>query len=157
MVVVIGVVLAVVGGLVYLGSTLAPLAGRTPLPDLIVGQCFNGGRAPNGTGTHIVLGVDVVDCSELHESELMATFEYPGASSGVAYPGEANVGDHAEQECILRFADYIGLSFTASSLEMSFLYPLSQNWTVGDYSIQCVVHPPVGQESSTGSYRGSKR
>lgn len=156
-VVLIVIVLAVVGVLAYIGSTLAPLVGRTPLPDLTVGQCFNGGRAPSGTGTHIVFGVDVVECNEPHESELMATFDYPESGTGLAYPGDETVSDYAEGECAERFAEYVGLSFSSSFLEMSFLYPLRQNWTAGDYSIQCVVHPPVGQQSSTGSYRGSRR
>lgn len=138
---------------VWLGSSLGPLLGRTQLPDLTVGQCFNGGRAPIGTETQVVFGVDVVDCDEPHESELMATFDYPGSGSGLAYP----VSRYAEDECIRRFADYIGISFTSSFLEMTFLQPQGPSWAFGDYSIQCVVHPPVGQESSTGSYRDSRR
>ena len=33
---------------------------------------------------------------------------------------------------------------TAQLLNMTFVYPLQSNWSLGDYSIQCIVHPPAG-------------
>lgn len=150
-------VVAALGALAFLGSMLGPLLSRTELQDLTVGQCFNGGRPPTASSVPITFGVDVIDCAEPHDSELIATFDYPGSGSGVAYPGEGTIGDYGDEECIRRFYGYIGLGFTSSFLEMSSWYPRERNWALGDYSIQCVVHPPVGQDTSTGSYRGSRR
>lgn len=155
--IVIVVVLVVVGLLAFLASALAPLVARTPLQDLSVGQCFNGGRAPTETGSGLLFGVEVVPCAEPHTSELAATFDYPGASPGVAYPGLESARAYAEEECITEFENYVGLGFAESVLEMTFVYPLEANWALGDYSIQCVLHPPAGQDQSSDSFRNARR
>ena len=150
------VVLLLIGIVAFMGSGLGNLIGRTALQDLVVGQCFYGGRAASPTGTSVVFGVEVVPCTEPHEGELAATFAYPGASSSVTYPGDA-VSTYAEEECVTEFETYVGTNFNSSTLEMTFVYPLQTNWSLGDYSIQCIVHPPPGQEQTSESYRGSRR
>lgn len=56
-----------------------------------------------------------------------------------------------------RFAEYVGLSFNESDFGMTYVYPLEANWRLGDYSIQCVVHPPDGQEQASESFRNARR
>jgi hypothetical protein len=141
--------------LVYLGSQAAPLLDRTEFADLYVGQCFNGGRVQ--ASAEIVFGASVVDCAAPHESELAASFLYPGAVAGTPYPGEAVVTDYAQGECSRRFGEFVGTPYESSELGMTYLYPLRVNWTAGDYSIQCVVHAPDGEATSTGSFRDSRR
>jgi len=151
------IVVLVVGLIAFLGSGLAPLLSRTAFQDLTVGQCFNGGRAPVESGGGLVFGVDVVPCTEPHTSELAATFGYPGSGPSVPYPGLGTVDTYAEEECVKRFAEYVGLSFSASVFGMTYVYPLEANWTLGDYSIQCVLHPPDGQDKSSESFRDARR
>ena len=141
--VVVIVVLLLIGIVAFMGSGLGDLIGRTALQDLAVGQCFNGGRAASPTGASVVFGVEVVPCTEPHEGELAATFGYPGASTSVSYPGTDSVGTYAQDECITEFETYVGTDFNSSALEMTFVYPLESNWSLGDYSIQCIVHPPA--------------
>jgi hypothetical protein len=150
------VIVAVIGGLAYLGSQLAPPIGRSNLPDLAVGQCFNGARVPTGT-TIVVNRVEVVDCTAPHTSELIANFDYPGASSAVQYPGEPSIDAYTQQECVDRFADYIGLSINESIFVMTYFYPTEANWVGEDYSIQCIVQPPAGQRTAVESYRNAAR
>lgn len=156
-VVVVIVVVLVIGLIAFIGSGLGPLLSRTALQDLTVGQCFNGARAPAESGSGIVLGVDVVACTEPHESELAATLAYPGSGPSISYPGLETLASYAEGECIQRFAEYVGLSFSASALGMTYIYPLEANWELGDYSIQCVIHPPDGQDQTSESFRNARR
>ena len=109
------------------------------------------------TATRILLAVEVVPCTEPHKSEFAATFMYPGASATVSYPGLDTVGTFAEEECFTEFEHYVGIDFDSSTLEMTLLYPLQSSWALGDYTVQCVVNPPLGQVRVSESYRGSRR
>ena len=44
-----------------------------------------------------------------------------------------------------------------SAFEMTYVYPLSTGWLMGDREMQCVAHPPFGQLTMTGSVRGARR
>jgi len=154
-VVVVVILVLVVGLIAFIGSGLGPLLSRTALQDLTVGQCFNGARAAAESSAEIVLGVDVVPCTEPHGSELAATFDYPGGGPLISYPGLETVSSHAEAECIKQFADYVGLTFDASVFGMTYVYPLEANWALDDFSIQCVVHPPDGQDRISESLRNA--
>ncbi len=134
------VVLLLIGLVVFMGSPPGNQADRTPLRDLPVGQCFNGERAD----TSVVFEVEIVACTEPHQGELAGTFEYPGSSSTVAYPGRQVMGAYAQEECVSEFARYVGIEHHRSTLGLTFVYPLEPDWTLGEYSIQCVVHPPAG-------------
>jgi hypothetical protein len=157
--VIIAVVIAigVIGVLAYFGSQLGGFVGGTALQDLAVGQCFNGARAQPGTSSAVVFGVEVIDCTSPHTSELAATLNYPGGAAGVTYPGVESVRVLAQQECRDGFADYVGVSFDESILDMTFVYPLEANWKSGDYSIQCVIHPQAGRETASESFRNASR
>ena len=150
--------LGVLGALAYLGSGfgLENFFGGTALQEVRVGQCFNGARAAGPTSS-VIYSVEIVECSEPHTSELMASFDYPGAGPTVAFPGPSSVQTYSSQECLDSFVDYVGLDFNASALDMTYVYPLQDNWEEGDYSIQCIVHPPAGQETTNQSYRGARR
>lgn len=112
-------------------------------------------RAPVGT-SEMIFNVDLVDCAQPHESELIASFEYTGDSTGT-YPGDSELAGYAEDECLERFTAYVGVTYYASSLELTYLHPTSASWVFGDRSMQCVVHPPVGQDRMTGTVRDSRR
>ena len=141
--------------LALLGASLRPFFG-TPVLDLEVGQCFNGGTRPGATAESYVYAVDVVDCSMPHENEMIAAFDYP-AAAGVPFPGINEVGSYGERECLVRFAAYVGLPYESSTLFLTPLYPVQQGWQLGDRSIQCLVLPPIGEETLTGSVRNARR
>ena len=150
------VAFGVIGVFAYFGTQLGLVSG-TALQDVTVGQCFNGARAQPGTSSAVVFGVEVVECTAPHTSELAARLNYPGGATGVAYPGVESVRVYAQQECRDGFADYVGVSFEESILDMTFIYPIESNWRSGDYSIQCVIHPQEGQETASESFRNSGR
>jgi hypothetical protein len=141
---------AVVGGL---GAFMETASG----PALAEGQCINGGRPQAPAGATPLLGdVDVIDCALPHDSEVIAAFAYPSAA-GASYPGDRILSSYAEAECYVHFERYVGISFQRSRYEMTFVTPLEFNWTIGDKSMQCLVHPPGDDELATGTVRGSRR
>ena len=146
-----------IGAFITLGQGLGTFMEGSTLETLTVGQCFNGGRPePSTEGTPLVGAVDMVDCDMPHESELVGTFVYPAAPAA-EYPGTDIVGSYAEAECYLHFERYVGVPFARSRYELTYVTPLEFNWLMSDRSVQCVVHPPAGQEDMTGSVRGSSR
>ncbi|HYI21636.1 MAG TPA: septum formation family protein, partial [Candidatus Limnocylindrales bacterium] len=161
--VVVGIVIAIVvsvliiGVVGMLGSSLGTFMEGSSLNDIAVGQCFNGGRAADSGETTIVNSVALVDCDEPHESELIASFAYAGPDSGGTYPSEADLTAYSESECSARFGQYVGVTFNESRFEMTYVFPLSTGWLIGDREMQCVVHPPLGQLTMTGSVRGARR
>ncbi len=160
---VIGIVVAIVVSLVIivalamLGSSLGTFMEGSSLNDIAVGQCFNGGRASDSGETTLVSTVTVVDCAEAHESELIANFEYAGPETGGSYPNVADLTAYSESECSARFGQYVGVTFNESAFEMTYVYPLSTGWLIGDRGMQCVAHPPIGQSTMTGTVRGARR
>ncbi len=149
-------VVAVIFAIITLGSSIGALTG-SQLQTVAVGQCFNGGRAVDSESTTILRSVEVVDCAQSHESEMAASFEYPGVPVDGDYPGEDRMSSYSESECTLRFAGYVGVPFSESIYGMTYAYPLEVNWLLGDRSIQCIAHPPDGQSTMTGSVRNSRR
>lgn len=164
-IVVVSVIVAVVVILGIIGflfasafGSLGPLINQAELSQLSVGECFNGARAGPGPTVTFVFGVDVVDCSAPHTSELIASFDYPDAGTGsTTYPGDERMRTYSQDACSERFASYVGVSFAESTLEMTYAYPTEFVWLAEERSIQCVVHPPDGQATMTGSVRGSRR
>ncbi len=152
-----GLVVGVIVAAMLLMSSLGALGGGSNVSTVAVGQCFNGGRALDSSSTTILRNVEVVDCATPHESEMAASFEYPGASAAAEYPGEERMASEAQSECTGRFASYVGLSFSESIYGLTYAYPLEMNWLLGDRSIQCIAHPPDGQQTMTGSVRNSAR
>jgi hypothetical protein len=150
------IAIAVIAALAYFGSQLGGLVGRTGLQDVSVGQCFNGARPQPGSSADVFFSVEIVECTVPHTSELAASLNYPGGASGIAYPGAESLLTFAEVECPDGFADYVGVSFQESILDMTVIYPLESNWALGDYSIQCVIHPEKGQETASQSFRNSR-
>lgn len=165
----IGVLLAVlavalIALVVVLGSSLGRLGAigqRTPIDQLAVGQCFDGIRAADFDGGEqispgMIFGVEVVDCAEEHEGELIARLPWPGGA-GAPYPGDEQVQSVALRSCSDAFASYVGISYDSSRYEMTYTYPQQRSWSDGARNVECIVHPPLGTEQHAGSVRGTER
>jgi hypothetical protein len=142
------------------GTLFASLADTdaTGVQHLSVGQCLNGARpdpAP-AAAIPIIHDADVVDCATPHDSELVASFDYP-VSRAAAYPGFDVVSSYAQAECGVRFSSYVGVRPEDTSYGLTFIPPMEFNWDVGDRAVQCLVHPPDGHAHMTGSVRNSRR
>lgn len=112
-----------------------------------VGQCVTF-DVPTTTEETEVGNLPVVSCGEEHEGEVFFVKEIEGDD----YP--ATVGDDAAGVCLEEFEGYVGKVYEESTLDVTYLYPSSQTWTIGDRDIVCLVVPfesPLPLESVKGS------
>jgi hypothetical protein len=121
--------------------------------DVAEGDCLN---LPDGTETTEVFTVRTVTCEEPHDIEVYALVTHP-AGSEEPYPGDDDVAQFADDECLGRFADFVGVAYEDSALDVFYLYPQEESWTkLDDREVACGV-VSVDGSPLTGSMRGSGR
>lgn len=105
--------------------------------DLDVGDCFDTSE------TAEVETVEVVPCTSPHGNEVFALFDLEGDE----FPGDQVAAELAEEGCIERFEDYVGVEYSASELEVSYLYPLEEGWEqIGDREVVCIASRVDGRD-----------
>lgn len=105
--------------------------------DLDVGDCFDTSE------TAEVETVEVVPCTRPHGNEVFALFDLEGDE----FPGDQVAAELAEEGCIERFEDYVGVEYSASELEVSYLYPLEEGWEqIGDREVVCIASRVDGRD-----------
>ncbi|MHB8892070.1 MAG: septum formation family protein [Candidatus Limnocylindrales bacterium] len=122
----------------------------TPLPKLAVGACMN------GLNEGVVVTTSTtrqVDCGTPHDNEVVGVVDLDDSGS---FPGDAAILTTAQGECARLFADYVGIAFDASVLEMLQLVPTELTWAKGDRQIACIVLTVDGSRL-TGSVKGAGR
>jgi Septum formation len=112
-------------------------AGDVSAFDLHEGDRFDLPK-PNGE----VSDVSGVPCTDPHDAEVFSAFDIEGDE----FPGQQTVIQDAERGCRARFADFIGVTYQKSVLEMQYLYPTEQSWnTADDREVICSVVEPTGK------------
>ena len=142
-----GIVLASVwGALMVIGVIFAE--DEKDVFSLTVGDCFD--DPPTGSELQTV---ETVECSGPHDAEVYAEFD--SAEDG-AYPGDGDMQAEAEQGCIERFEDFVGIAPETSELGIVYLHPTEDSWDgIDDRQITCVVTDPSG--SNSGTLEGAAR
>ena len=131
------------------GFIAAQLDGSEPIDQLAVGDCFEAGDATE------VYSVPVVDCGELHSSELYATVEITAFDS--AYPGEDGLFDWVNARCEEQFSAYVGEPYEDSRYWIEVFYPTEDGWDESDRTGLCtvvLVDENLDIRPSLGSARG---
>ena len=117
---------------------------------LDVGDCFND---PDFTA----LGVEevkTIPCSESHDNEVYAVFDYP-ASNG-SYPGVSAIESYSAEYCLGAFAGYVGIPYENSRLDITYFYPTSEGWIeANDREIACYLFD-LNFEKLTRSMKDSR-
>lgn len=117
---------------------------------LKVGDCVN----DYGDEKEIT-SVPIVDCAELHDSEIYAST----IITDDQYPGASEVQTQADDACYAAFEGFVGLAYDQSTLYYSYLYPTQESWDGGDREILCTIkkYDEDTQEivPVTGSLKGS--
>ena len=99
-----------------------------------------------------VESVAAVPCTEAHDAEVYAVFDLAFDE----FPGDEEIGAAAEAGCIERFAEFAGIDYASSALEVVYLNPTQESWdTEDDRSAVCSVSDPAAP--TTGSLRGAAR
>ncbi|MER1994994.1 MAG: septum formation family protein [Arthrobacter sp.] len=98
-----------------------------------------------------IADVDVLPCTEPHDSEVYAAMDIDADS----YPGEEAVDGMAQEFCLAEFQPYVGTDYAVSALDVGYLTPTAMSWTLGnDREILCTVYRVDGEKLST-SVKGS--
>jgi Septum formation len=130
-------------------TTASPTASGTSVNAFRVeiGDCL-----VDTVGTEELEDVDAVHtvpCDQEHGSEVYATFDLEDASE---YPGDKTVDDLAFAGCEERFAEFVGIDYVDSRLELYTFQPSESSWTaLDDREVVCLVYDPTG--IMTGSAR----
>jgi hypothetical protein len=114
---------------------------------LEVGTCFD------DTDETEVSSVPEVDCSEPHDNEVFAVFDYTASDT---FPGSSAMNDAAQELCIAEFEAYVGLSYQESALDVFPITPTEGSWDSGDREIICALYN-LDFSKLTDSMQGAAR
>ncbi len=124
--------------------------GNVDIFQIQVGDCFDDDSTHYTDETVELSGVGGIPCSQPHDNEVYAQTEMSVAN----YPGEAGIAKIAENYCFEQFGTYVGKSYDASILEITYIYPTLQSWSqLDDREISCAVFD-MNLEKLVGSVRG---
>lgn len=129
--------LAITAGL----ALVLTACGSGEVFSLDVGDCFDD---PDGED-RTVGSVPDIDCDQLHDNEVFATFELVGAT----WPGTDQVAEDAEDGCLERFEGFVGTTYLESELSASAFWPSEDSWEAGDREVICFVYDPDGPVTAT--------
>ncbi len=125
-----------------------PITGGVSITSLAVGDCVRDMAPSDGFAPEFV---DVVGCARLHTDEGYATFTL---RDGI-YPGDHEVETLAGRGCDKRFAAYVGSSPARTALDVNFVTPTKEAWSLDhDQGVLCTVgtlgHPTKGSVRHSG-------
>lgn len=107
--------------------------GQLSVFDLQIGDCIVFDDVPDAT----VDEVTVTPCDEPHQSEVYAIVEVDDLD---AYPGERELSNRAELECLAPFDDYVGIELAESTLFFTYLVPTVRSWQEDqDREVLCLI------------------
>ncbi len=142
-----------------------------------IGDCFDRRRLDGEGGDTITL---LLDCSLPHTYQVFATFEFDDSrlppqaqteSSGTnlgegatalvpsgppAWPGDDALADAARLYCPPLFAEWVGVPYPISDLEISWILPDQVSWDDGNRLIGCTLWDPINERMS-GDSRNAAR
>lgn len=95
-----------------------------------VGDCFN---EPD---EDLVVSVEGVPCSDVHDAEVFAEHDVSGP---VDWPGYDHFEEAAWMGCFDRFAPYVANTYADSTLDIAILTPTERSWGQGDRTVTCYL------------------
>ncbi|OOB90211.1 septum formation family protein [Rathayibacter sp. VKM Ac-2630] len=120
--------------------------GTTDVFQLRVGDCLNDELTEEATE---VTDVPTLPCTEPHSYEVFQNITMAEADE---YPGEEATTQQAEDECVVAYDAFVGLTYQESKYDFSYYYPTAESWAGGDRTINCLITDPEGL--TTGSLAG---
>lgn len=140
----------ILAGGIALTAILGGLAGCSKdVVTLEVGQCLN--SSDLGTADYVD-EVDPVDCAEPHDLEVYLVHTLEDRDN---FPGETITQERSEQACVEAFADFIGMSYDDSELQIFMLTPSKDTWNdAGDRDAICMIQ---SLEPVTGTLKDAHR
>jgi hypothetical protein len=128
-------------------ALLVAACGGGNVFNLEVGTCFD------DTDETEVSSVPVVECSEPHDNEVFAVFDYTATD---VFPGGTEMNAAAHDLCVAEFEAYVGLGYLESELNVFPITPTQGSWDDGDREIVCALYN-LDLAKLTGSMQGAAR
>ncbi len=116
---------------VSIGFFASVFDGREAIDDVAIGDCFESGGATE------IYTVPIVDCSELHSSELYATVDIDVFDSD--FPGADPLNEWINARCEEDFPEYVGEPYENSRYWIEVIQPTEAGWEEGDRVGLCTV------------------
>jgi hypothetical protein len=113
--------------------------GDVDVVDLEVGDCLG-----EATGEGEIESLEAGPCSEPHAKEIFAALTVPDGD----YPGQDALDAEAEG-CLEDFAEFVGMPYDESVLEINYMTPTEESWSTGDRELLCTVHDPDAETTGT--------
>ncbi len=120
--------------------------GEVSAFSLKVGDCLNPPEGDDGQ----VNDVTGVPCEEPHDAQVFALFDVEFDE----FPSEDLMAVEAENGCLIRFEDFMGISYEESLYYFYTLTPSPESWEHDDREVACLLVEGEG-EKITGDLRGS--
>lgn len=114
-----------------IGFFTSVLDGRESIEDVAVGDCFDSGDATE------IYTVPIIDCSELHSSELYAKVTIDTFDGD--YPGDDPLYSWVNARCEEQFPAYVGEPYEDSRYWIEVFLPTEGGWDEGDRTGLCTV------------------
>lgn len=121
-------------------------SGTEDVFSLQVGDCFDN----ESEEADEIANVPAVPCAEPHDNEVYYAFDLDDG----AYPGEEAISQAAFTECLGSFETYVGNTYEASALDISYLSPTPEGWDEGDQEVLCILFD-FDFEKLSGTMKGS--
>jgi hypothetical protein len=103
--------------------------------DVLIGDLRQGDCLVDDIGDDVPrITVEVVPCDQPHFLEAYDDFDLPKGS----WPGQAEVDRRAEGGCVKRFEAFVGENYDESDLDMIYVRPYEEGWSV-DRTVTCLV------------------
>jgi len=140
------------------GSGAVASAGTLGVEKLRVGDCLNVGDLATKDQAEVEAFTGV-PCSDPHQAEVYLVDKTLYADQPEAYPGEAKIGELADDGCFKAFEGYTGKPFTeTSTIEWVSITPTPDTWIENDRTLVCALVTPTADgndlEKTTGSLKG---
>lgn len=120
-------------------------SGDVDVFDLEVGDCLG-----EETGEGEIESLEAAPCSEPHSEEIFAALTVPDGD----YPGQEALDAEAEG-CLEEFAEFVGMPYEESVLEINYMTPTEESWSMGDRELLCTVYDP--DADTTGTLQDANR
>lgn len=117
--------------------------------EMKVGDCFDDTSSLFGSSDG-VNSLPGMPCSKPHDNEVYAVM---GVSTE-SFPGDEAMSEMAFDDCLKKFASFVGKDYDNSSLDIMTLYPSSESWRQNDREIVCAVYD-MDAAKLEGSVKGS--
>ena len=122
---------------------ISTYTGNTAWPYLRIGECVDDLASGN---YRTIFGLDVVKCSQPHDSEIYAM---PPLGGPIEWPGTTSVDTQSDAVCNAAFARYVGAPVEQTQLDYSYYPPTQISWQfLSNRYALCIVfqdtRPTVG-------------